>query len=254
MIDFSQPLGAAGARAQGPSNSAHGAGASVPPSAFVSPASTALPASTPPRDLSGPPLSAVLAALNHLLAQQGWARAKLRMFAGRTLRLGVDPTSPLALIAPPLAAVVADDGLVRPTSAAVGRADGTLWFRPSFAALSDGLKGGAVALSRHLRIEGDVMFAATLGELAQHLRWDAEEDASRVIGDIAAHRLFSGLQAARDRLGRRLKRTRSAVVEAMTTEQPMLVATAQANALSAALAELDRATTALEARVQRARR
>ena len=38
-----------------------------------------------------------------------------------------------------------------------------------------------------VKIEGDVQLAAELGWLAENLRWDAEEDLSRVIGDIPAH-------------------------------------------------------------------
>ena len=38
-----------------------------------------------------------------------------------------------------------------------------------------------------VKIEGDVQLAAELGWLAENLRWDAEEDLSRVLGDIPAH-------------------------------------------------------------------
>lgn len=51
-----------------------------------------------------------------------------------------------------------------------------------------------------VKIEGDVQFAADIGWLAENLRWDAEEDLSRLIGDAPAHaladagrRLASGL-------------------------------------------------------------
>ena len=52
-----------------------------------------------------------------------------------------------------------------------------------------------------LKIEGDVQLAADLGWLADNLRWDAEEDLSRLIGDAPAHalaeagrRLLTGLK------------------------------------------------------------
>ena len=51
-----------------------------------------------------------------------------------------------------------------------------------------------------VKIEGDVQLAAEVGWLAENLRWDAEEDLSRLIGDAPAHaladagrRLASGL-------------------------------------------------------------
>lgn len=52
-----------------------------------------------------------------------------------------------------------------------------------------------------VNIEGDVQLAAEVGWLADNLRWDVEEDLSRIIGDAPAHavaeaarRLFSALK------------------------------------------------------------
>ena len=41
-------------------------------------------------------------------------------------------------------------------------------------------------------IEGDVQLAAELAWLSENLRWDIEEDLSRVLGDIPAHALADG--------------------------------------------------------------
>ena len=46
----------------------------------------------------------------------------------------------------------------------------------------------------NVRIEGDVQLAAEVNWLIDHVRWDVEEDLSRVLGDVAAHGL---VQAAR---------------------------------------------------------
>ncbi|MEO7399432.1 MAG: hypothetical protein ABIV07_01485 [Polaromonas sp.] len=53
-----------------------------------------------------------------------------------------------------------------------------------------------------VKIEGDVQLAADVGWLAENLRWDAEEDLSRLIGDAPAHaladagrRLMTGLKS-----------------------------------------------------------
>ena len=42
-----------------------------------------------------------------------------------------------------------------------------------------------------VRIEGDVQLAAEVNWLVDHVRWDIEEDMSRVLGDVVAHRLAS---------------------------------------------------------------
>jgi ubiquinone biosynthesis protein UbiJ len=52
-----------------------------------------------------------------------------------------------------------------------------------------------------VKIEGDVQLAAEIGWLAENLRWDAEEDLSRLIGDAPAH----ALAAAGRRLALSLK-------------------------------------------------
>lgn len=38
-----------------------------------------------------------------------------------------------------------------------------------------------------VQIEGDVQLAAEVAWLAENLRWDVEEDLSRLLGDVAAH-------------------------------------------------------------------
>jgi ubiquinone biosynthesis protein UbiJ len=40
-----------------------------------------------------------------------------------------------------------------------------------------------------VRIEGDVQLAAEINWLIDHVRWDAEEDLARLVGDAAAHTL-----------------------------------------------------------------
>ena len=53
-----------------------------------------------------------------------------------------------------------------------------------------------------VRIEGDVQLAAEINWLIDHVRWDAEEDLARLIGDAPAHtlaqmaqRVMAGLKA-----------------------------------------------------------
>jgi ubiquinone biosynthesis protein UbiJ len=60
---------------------------------------------------------------------------------------------------------------------------------------------GLVSGSRPaVRIEGDVQLAAEINWLVDHLRWDVEEDVSRLIGDAPAHALGQAARAAFDAL------------------------------------------------------
>ena len=60
------------------------------------------------------------------------------------------------------------------------------------------------ALSRgdkpKVRIEGDVQLAAEINWLIDHVRWDAEEDLARLIGDAPAHTLAQTARKALDAL------------------------------------------------------
>jgi ubiquinone biosynthesis accessory factor UbiJ len=62
-----------------------------------------------------------------------------------------------------------------------------------FEALSQGQSPNA-------KIEGDIQFAAEVGWLAQHVRWDIAEDLSRVVGDAPAQALVQVAQGLRTSL------------------------------------------------------
>lgn len=47
-----------------------------------------------------------------------------------------------------------------------------------------------------VRIDGDVEFAGDLQWLADHLRWDIEDDLARAIGDVPAHTLANVVRSA----------------------------------------------------------
>lgn len=53
-----------------------------------------------------------------------------------------------------------------------------------------------------VRIEGDVQFAAEINWLVDHVRWDLEEDLSRIIGDAPAHALGGVARRMADALRR----------------------------------------------------
>jgi ubiquinone biosynthesis protein UbiJ len=80
---------------------------------------------------------------------------------------------------------------------------------------------------RDIVIDGDTALAGAVHHLWRHLRWDAEEDLSRVFGDIAAHRIADSArtlgQWARIS-GDNLARSFS---EYVTEERPVVAATSE---------------------------
>jgi ubiquinone biosynthesis protein UbiJ len=136
------------------------------------------------------PLAQVaISALNHVLRQQTWARDRLRTHCGRTVRMVV--VAPLGAVSAD--ARIADDGTLE--LASIDSPSVTLSLTPTFSALLGAMRDGAIGLTGHLKVEGDVMVAAAVGEIAQHLRWDIEEDLSKLVGDVVAHRMGGAARA-----------------------------------------------------------
>lgn len=152
-----------------------------------------------------------LAAINHVLGQQQWARQRLTPFAGQTIAVRMPPM-------PALLATIRDDGLLKP-AATQAVPDLTLCLRPAtlpLLALRD------PAALRQIEFSGSTELAQTVQHLFDQLEWDYEEDLSKVFGDVLAHRLagagraFFGWQ--RD-AGLRLAQN---LAEYWTEEQPLI--------------------------------
>jgi ubiquinone biosynthesis protein UbiJ len=79
---------------------------------------------------------------------------------------------------------------------------------------------------------GDSELAATLSDIVRNVEWDVEADLSRVVGDVAAHRIVGaarGADAWRLQSGERL---RANVVEYLTEERQAFIATQDLEALA----------------------
>jgi ubiquinone biosynthesis protein UbiJ len=102
--------------------------------------------------------------LNQLLARETWARERLERFVGQSAEF----CPPLL---PPLRVQVAAGGRIEPG-------------------------GGEPAASVTLEgVSGQGELADELRYLAKHLRWDFEEELSRVVGDVAAERVGNTMRA-----------------------------------------------------------
>jgi ubiquinone biosynthesis accessory factor UbiJ len=124
--------------------------------------------------------TAILGALNHLLAQASWARRQLLPFAGRRARFEMPPWQ--------LAFGVDGEGLFE--AIAVPEVDVTVSLPADGPLLA---LQGIDRLMATAHVTGNAEFATALSFVLKNLRWDAEEDLSRLVGDIAAHRLVGGL-------------------------------------------------------------
>jgi ubiquinone biosynthesis protein UbiJ len=129
--------------------------------------------------------------LNHVLQQEPEAQARLKRQAGRLIeaqwrifhiRLQATPAGLLDL-GPPIA---------QPDLTL------TLTQESPFALAQAALRGEKPPI----RIAGDVQLAAEVQWLVDHVRWDLEEDLSRLIGDAPAHAVGQATRAMADALRR----------------------------------------------------
>lgn len=178
----------------------------------------------------------VLPIFNHLLDAAPWAREKLAPFAGRRARLVLGPW--------PLDFRIAPDGRFESLGTDAPAVEIVL---PLSAPL--GLLGGREAMLRDARIGGAADFAEALGFVLRKLEWDAEEDLSCAVGDIAAHRIMktaAGIAAAQADAARRLAEN---VAEYLRYERPAGVDKAALAAFSGEVDALRRDADALERRI-----
>lgn len=117
-------------------------------------------------------------ALNHLLGAEAWARDKLKPYAGQCVEFRAPPLPALRLD-------VLDSGLL---ANAAQDAAPNLVVTIGAGALPAMVRGED-ALMREIGIEGNADLAGAVQHLFRHLRWDLEEDLSRVFGDVLAHRM-----------------------------------------------------------------
>lgn len=186
------------------------------------------------------PTDLALRALNHMLAQSAWARNRLQGFAGRTASLTLPPFTLNLCVAPDgCFCAVADDG--EPDVRIELPADTP--FRA--------LRGGIGEAVKAAQISGSADFADALGFVLRNLRWDAEEDLSRVVGDIAARRIVSGASALLQGQQDRVRRLGENLTEYAIHEAPLAGSKPQLAAFASDVATLRQQLEQLEQRVAR---
>lgn len=196
------------------------------------------------------PLAALPALINHLLKPEAWARARLVPHAGKTVLFVAEPFS--------LALTVTTDGYVEraaATAEAAVRIAVPLLELPaalaSGAASAAGTSGVSQALMRKVRLEGDAEFAHAISAVAGNLRWDAEDDLSKLVGDAAAAQLAAGARGALREIGTAHGKLAANVSEYLLEENPLLVRPRSIDAFSDAVRTLRDDLARLEKRVER---
>jgi ubiquinone biosynthesis protein UbiJ len=161
-----------------------------------------------------------VAAINHLLAQEAWARDTLVLHAGKVALIDAGAIA--------LRMQVTRDGMLE-----VGGPDqaASVTIRMRLADLPLIAQNRDRAFS-YVKIEGDAEFANTISQLGKGLRWEAEHDLERWTGPIAASRLVGGARGLFGAARSTHRRLHENLAEYFLEEQPVLVRPAMLDELA----------------------
>lgn len=193
------------------------------------------PSEQPGSTVSALPETALAGLLNHLLSQHAWAAAQLRPHAGKTLQLRL-PLASAAL-------AIQEDGSFAPAVPGA-RVNATLIPNPlAWLASSD-------PAARFIPGGEDAALAKELAETLGKIRWDAEEDLSRVLGDIAAHKLVSAATGVLEWHKKAAEIIARSWVEHWQEESPALAQPEQVHALFKEMGEVHDRVERLEQKIK----
>lgn len=153
----------------------------------------------------------VIAAINHLLGQEAWARDALELHAGKDALIDASSVA--------LRIRVTRDGMVE---ASHSEEPASVTIRVKLADLPLIAHNRDRAFS-YVKIEGDAEFANTISQLSKGLRWEAEHDLEPWIGPIAATRLVGGARSIFDSARAAQQKVAENVAEYFLEENPLLV-------------------------------
>jgi ubiquinone biosynthesis protein UbiJ len=177
--------------------------------------------------------------LNHFLDGDAVSRERLVGHAGKRVEITTPPFPSARLVIEPTGRVAHD---------ASAPADLVVTVNPFGLPLLAARSRDALG---YVQMSGDEALADTVRALMLELRWDVEEDLSKLVGDVAAHRIVqTGRDAAawqRD-AGERLARN---FTEYWTEEQPLLARRADVDAFARDVEALRATLDGIEARLAR---
>jgi len=183
--------------------------------------------------------SVVAHAINRLTGATPLARERLGRFAGRTACFRVGPL--------PVSLTVQTTGEVLPAQESAA-ADLEVRISPF---LLPRLAAHDESAYRDVETTGDVEFAGEVAFLAKHLKWDVEEDLSKVVGDAAANRMVSAARGAAAWGKDASERLAAGAAEYWTEEDPLIASRVKVDGFVAGVTELRDAVERLDKRIER---
>lgn len=178
--------------------------------------------------------------LQHLTHQNNWSRPYLLPFAGKTIQFDFSLLQSNLLILEDGSLCMAGD---------TASPDATVHIPPS---LGLRLLAKDDAAKMYIKIDGDTHLATEVSKVLQHMRWDVEEDLSKVVGDIGAYKISEFTQQALAETKKQAVNLTSMVTEYWQEEKNILAKKIHVDTFNAAVDTLKSDVDRLEKRIEKA--
>ena len=176
--------------------------------------------------------------LNHVLRGTPVAMERLARYAGKTAAFHVGPLTFTWTVQTTGEVTAAIPGVTRDLEVRISP-----FLLPRLAMHDE-------AAYREVAMTGDAEFAHEISFLARNLRWDAAEDLSKVVCDVAANRAAGAASATAHWASEAVKRTTAGAAEYWTEESPLIASRVKVEDFTHGVSDLRDAIERLEKRIE----
>jgi ubiquinone biosynthesis accessory factor UbiJ len=180
----------------------------------------------------------VVKLFNRVLSDYPAARERLRLHAGKSIGAEVGPVTTQMRVTAAGEMEMAGSSGATPDVA----------FQIPLSLLPALLRGDENAFSS-VAFTGDSELASTLSTIARNVEWDVEEDLSKVVGDIAAHRIVGTVKSGGAWRRDASERLTENVAEYLTEERRAFITKSELETLARGNETLRDAIARLDARI-----
>lgn len=177
--------------------------------------------------------------LQHLMQQNSWTAPRLQAYAHKTLCLDFK-------VAQTMLTILNNGELAMAADSA--QADATIHMPPSLAMRL--LRQDPLAHSL-IKIDGDAALGMAVGKILAAMRWDIEDDLSKLVGDVAAYQIVHMSQEKLQRWQSQAKNLGEMLAEYWQEEQPLIAKKTRVEQFNRAVDQLREDTDRLQQRVDR---
>jgi ubiquinone biosynthesis accessory factor UbiJ len=177
--------------------------------------------------------------LQHLMQQNSWTAPLLQPYANQTLCMDFKVAQVNLTILQNGELAIAADSVI---------ADATIHLPPSLAMRL--LRKDPLASSL-IKIDGDTALGIEVGKILSAVRWDIEDDLSKVVGDIAAYQVVQLGHEKLKRVQANAKNLGEMLVEYWQEERPLIAKKTSIEQFNQAVDQLREDTDRLQLRVEK---